>query len=251
MWEDSDQPGQGIGHSRDGRPLVICPHVHNSPFVYNDPSGHCPWCILLAGAVIGAVAGGIVAAITQAASNQPVTLAGVAAGAAAGALIGSGAVLFAPAAVAVAGDLLAGAGLATGSTALFGAGMAAYGASTAMENAIAGTSSYPTFVVDSNSTPNIANNIKNAQANGAPSVLTSTTDSDLIAANRRAATAGFTGPQSPDEYPFASTYEGGAGAYVSSVPIQEQRIQGGSLGTFYRHAHSDEIGHRIRLMAAS
>lgn len=56
-----------------------------------------------------------------------------------GALIGAGAVIFAPAAVAAVGDVLVGAGVTTGSTALFGAGMSAYGASTALGNAITGT----------------------------------------------------------------------------------------------------------------
>ncbi|MFC1466147.1 MAG: NucA/NucB deoxyribonuclease domain-containing protein [Candidatus Brachytrichaceae bacterium NZ_4S206] len=40
---------------------------------------------------------------------------------------------------------------------------------------------------------------------------------------------GYTGLGSPDEYPFASTYEGDAGAQVKGVPLQEQRIQGGKL----------------------
>jgi hypothetical protein len=42
------------------------------------------------------------------------------------------------------------------------------------------------------------------------------------------------GEQSPDEYPFASTYEGGSGAQVLGVPLAEQRIQGGSLSRFYQ-----------------
>ena len=38
----------------------------------------------------------------------------------------------------------------------------------------------------------------------------------------------------PDEYPFASTYEGGKGAFVADVPQSEQNIQGGVLAQFYR-----------------
>ena len=38
---------------------------------------------------------------------------------------------------------------------------------------------------------------------------------------------------SRDEYPFASTLEGGEGADVKLVPIQEQRIQGGVINGFY------------------
>jgi|GEM_PF-1068994 len=68
-------------------------YVNNNPIKYNDPTGHCPWCI---GAAIGAVAGGIIGAVTYAMTNQGKSLdykemavaAGV--GAVSGALIGSG-----------------------------------------------------------------------------------------------------------------------------------------------------------------
>lgn len=83
--------------------------------------------------------------------------------------------------------------------------------------------------------PGIAGNINAAQEAGLPSILTRTTDSDLIDANRAAATAGFNGAGSPDEYPFASTLEGGAGARIADVPIREQRIQGGILSRFYQN----------------
>lgn len=82
--------------------------------------------------------------------------------------------------------------------------------------------------------PNIADNIQNAQANGAPSILTRTTDQSRIVANRTVATAAFRGPGSADEYPFASTYEGGAGAFVRGVPLGELWIQGGVLSRFYQ-----------------
>lgn len=36
-----------------------------------------------------------------------------------------------------------------------------------------------------------------------------------------------------DEYPYASTFEGGTGAVVADVPAKEQRIQGGQLGALY------------------
>ena len=113
------------------------------------------------------------------------------------------------------------------------AGVTAYQASQSLSNAIYPVS-YPVLEIDSGSIPNIAQNIQNAQSNGAPSVLTCTIDPATIAANRAAATAGFSGPGSPDEYPFASTYEGGAGAFVSGVPLQEQHIQGGVLFQFYK-----------------
>jgi RHS repeat-associated protein len=36
-----------------------------------------------------------------------------------------------------------------------------------------------------------------------------------------------------DEYPYASTFEGGKGAVVADVPAREQRIQGGELSALY------------------
>jgi len=77
---------------------------------------------------------------------------------------------------------------------------------------------YPKLIIDSARMPNIANNIRNAQANGAPRLLTRTQNPAIMSANRQAACASFCGQGSPDEYPFASTYEGGAGAFVSGVP---------------------------------
>ncbi len=65
-------------------------------------------------------------------------------------------------------------------------------------------------------------------------MLTRETIPEIIASNRYAACKGFCGSGSPDEYPFASTMEGGAGAQVMSVPLQEQRIQGGVISQFYQ-----------------
>ncbi|PVW04881.1 hypothetical protein DEA06_08975 [Microbacterium sp. Gd 4-13] len=51
--------------------------------------------------------------------------------------------------------------------------------------------------------------------------------------------------RSLDEYPFASTAQGGSGAYVGAVPVAEQSYQGGVLGGFYRSnkiAPGDEFG---------
>ena len=44
-----------------------------------------------------------------------------------------------------------------------------------------------------------------------------------------------------DEYPFASSVQGGANSSVVSVPIQEQRIQGGVIAASYI-LQSIEIG---------
>jgi len=56
-------------------------------------------------------------------------------------------------------------------------------------------------------------------------------------ANRNAALKGL--PQAPpsyswDEYPFASSWEGGAGAAAGLVPRAQQAIQGGIISGFYR-----------------
>ena len=89
----------------------------------------------------------------------------------------------------------------------------------------------PTLEFDAQRMPNIARNVQSALDEGHPSILTRTTNEDLINANRAAATGGFSGPGSPDEYPFASTYEGGAGARAAGVPLNEQHIQGAVIRT--------------------
>lgn len=107
----------------------------------------------------------------------------------------------------------------------------------------------PILYIDAKKMPNIARNIQDAQDNGYPSILTRTTDEAQKEANRAAACAGFCGPGSPDEYPFASTMEGGAGARVRSVPIREQRIQGGVIAKFYEKfnvKHGDRFVVRVR-----
>jgi hypothetical protein len=91
----------------------------------------------------------------------------------------------------------------------------------------------PTLEVDSSKMPNISENIREAIESGQPSVLTRTEDPVQIRVNRTTACAGFCGEGSPDEYPFASTAEGGEGAQVRGVPIEEQRIQGAVLKNFY------------------
>ena len=98
-----------------------------------------------------------------------------------------------------------------------------------------GPATLPRLVIDSQKMPNIASNIRAAIAQGKPMVLNRTTIQADIDANRAAACAGFCGaPLSPDEYPFASSMQGGAGARIAGVPLREQRIQGGVLSSFYR-----------------
>jgi len=126
-------------------------YVNNNPLVYTDPSGHFAWLpvIVAAGAVIGAVVnysaqvysnyqsngGNLGAALTT-----NIDLAAIGKSALAGAAVGLTVAVAAPVAIAAAGDVLAGTGLLLGSTELFGAGMAAYGAATAVENALLGVS---------------------------------------------------------------------------------------------------------------
>lgn len=106
--------------------------------------------------------------------------------------------------------------------------------SACLARSVAANSGLPTLEINAAKMPNIADDIESAIASGQPAVLTRTTDGAVIASNRAAACQGFCGVGSPDEFPFASTLEGGAGATVRGVPLAEQRIQGGVLSSFYR-----------------
>ena len=91
----------------------------------------------------------------------------------------------------------------------------------------------PVFVVHAKRTPAIAAHIRAAQAAGKPALLHRVVP---VPRDRRpGACRGWRGPGSCDEYPFASTYEGGPGkASIAGVPLREQRRQGGDLAGFYR-----------------
>jgi Deoxyribonuclease NucA/NucB len=91
----------------------------------------------------------------------------------------------------------------------------------------------PVFVVHTRRTPAIAAHIRAAQAAGKPAILHRLVP---VPQDRRpGACRGWRGPDSCDEYPFASTAEGGPGkASIAGVPLREQRIQGGDLAGFYR-----------------
>jgi hypothetical protein len=91
----------------------------------------------------------------------------------------------------------------------------------------------PVFVVDSKKTPAIAAHVRAALAAGHPRVLTRASGARQRA-NRRTACGHWPGGSrlSCDEYPFASTLEGGRGASVVGVPRGEQRRQGGALRAF-------------------
>jgi RHS repeat-associated protein len=224
----------------------------NNPIRYNDPTGHCIWdgCIIeimIAAAVIGAAVGyGVqvynnyheygetgVQAWTDVEAKPILDLA----------ITAPVLPLVAPEVLSTGGYGMWSAGQAIGSTGLApkladglsNAGASTFAASSSLNSFLYGPpSSVPTLAIDSRRMPNIANNIQNAQDNGAPTVLTRTTNSDLIASNRAAACRGFCGVGSPDEYPFASTYQGGSGAFVTGVPLQEQHIQGWTLMQFFK-----------------
>jgi hypothetical protein len=91
----------------------------------------------------------------------------------------------------------------------------------------------PVFVVDAKRTPAIAAHIRAAQAAGKPAILHRVLPTPRT--RRPGACRGWRGPGSCDEYPFASTVEGGPGkASIAGVPLPEQRLQGGDLAAFYR-----------------
>jgi Deoxyribonuclease NucA/NucB len=91
----------------------------------------------------------------------------------------------------------------------------------------------PVFIVDSRRTPAIAAHIRAAQAAGKPAILHRILPTPRD--RRPGACRGWRGPGSCDEYPFASTIEGGPGkASIAGVPLREQRRQGGDLLAFYR-----------------
>jgi Deoxyribonuclease NucA/NucB len=76
--------------------------------------------------------------------------------------------------------------------------------------------------------------VRVALAAGHPRVLTRASGARQRA-NRQAA-CGHWRPGSRlscDEYPFASTLQGGRGASIAGVPKVEQRRQGGALRAFY------------------
>jgi RHS repeat-associated protein len=84
--------------------------------------------------------------------------------------------------------------------------------------------------------PNIGRHILDAQNAGYPMLLTRTTDPAISRANRRAACGGFvrtTPTGTCDEYPFATTLQGGAGASTREVPKFENDSQGGTLSQCY------------------
>jgi len=96
--------------------------------------------------------------------------------------------------------------------------------------------SLPVFVVDwaNPEHQNLADNIWQALAAGHPSQLDYMGDRAAAALNRGASTYGIPRILSRDEYPFASTLQGGGGAWIGHIPASENSAQGGMLSQFYR-----------------
>lgn len=89
-------------------------------------------------------------------------------------------------------------------------------------------------IMDAAKMPFITHNIAYAWMDGHPGVLTKNSAQERQ--NRsQVCLATFPKPNGGwcDEYPFASTSEGGAGAREMEVPAREQRCQGGTLSRAY------------------
>jgi hypothetical protein len=95
----------------------------------------------------------------------------------------------------------------------------------------------PTLTISKARNPDLAAHIDDAQAAGQPSVLTRLQNAAQQNANRQSSLLGV--PRAPsgmqlDEYPFASTHEGGAGASVRAIPSGQNSSQGALLRNFYQ-----------------
>jgi uncharacterized Zn-binding protein involved in type VI secretion len=83
------------------------------------------------------------------------------------------------------------------------------------------------------------NKVKNMQKRmGETKMLTRQTEKKDIRQNRRDALHGkkrAPGGKSLDEFPFASTTQGGKYASVAAIPVSEQNAQGGKMSSFYQN----------------
>jgi RHS repeat-associated protein len=91
----------------------------------------------------------------------------------------------------------------------------------------------PKLEISASKYPELAQNISHAQRAGHPNVLTHGSDA---AANRAAALDGVPNIRglSRDEYPFASSMEGGGGSWVGHIPVSQQQAQGGLITQIIR-----------------
>jgi RHS repeat-associated protein len=108
----------------------------------------------------------------------------------------------------------------------------------------------PIYFIDAARMENIAINAYEAQL-ADPSLVVLTylgPKSPQTILNRRAACKDHIGPGSCEEYPFASTVEGGSGARIRGVPVEEQKRQGGDVNNFYTHKAKLTAGDRFRVI---
>jgi hypothetical protein len=100
--------------------------------------------------------------------------------------------------------------------------------------------SLPTFMISYQQMPNIAMHVYQAMQSGKPWKLTYIgADNDYLNDRNRSDACKYMPSPRPtgyecDEYPFASTYQGGTGSSAVLVPAHENHVQGGQLSTFYR-----------------
>lgn len=108
------------------------------------------------------------------------------------------------------------------------------------------TNSLPEMEFSSSKNPQLAENISQAQMAGHPDVLTY---GGSNRATRTAALRGVPGINglSRDEYPFASTLEGGSGAWVGHIPPRQNWSQGGIMNSFYQK-NKIQKGDRFRVV---
>jgi len=96
----------------------------------------------------------------------------------------------------------------------------------------------PVLEFDSDDFPQKTANMKKAMPPGKDSMkLTRQTSKSAMRKTRRAALKGAVkGPPgtSLDEFPFASSAQGGAGASVAAIRVEEQCAQGGKMSAFYK-----------------
>ena len=90
--------------------------------------------------------------------------------------------------------------------------------------------------IDASKMPFIARNISTAWATGKPVNLTKANAAQNAANRKVVCLPSFPRPHGGqcDEYPFASSIEGGAGAQQQEVPGRENACQGGTLRAAYR-----------------
>jgi RHS repeat-associated protein len=107
---------------------------------------------------------------------------------------------------------------------------------TAFKKQVISKGGYKIHFVLQSKTPRIYDHTINAMKKGHPVILHY--DGNASRRDERRAMALKNYPTrsdgtTRDEYPYASTYEGGIGSLVAYVPAKEQSIQGGQLSAFY------------------